>query len=640
MSQSEKTYESRAKQMLADGYSNRVIAATCGISARTVRKLASTLKAKGFKRPDAPVGKLASATSRLETELKKLVRPVAYDVMRNSPQYSQHLGAQIRVLLDRLERGELTDEDRKDVQDAGYVAAEPKPLSTPQPKAAAGTQLGRFMSECLVTRPYNRVKTVDVFKAYTKWCAEKGEEPEARTSQKLTRMLRAEPLEFTMNSKEDLFVVGKAFRNDPAPVTGPREVRMPAAMAAPYGDDTCDKVVEAKSDLDKVLERFKEDAEIQLKALKPSERAFKPTDTEEVSRLKAEIALLRKDNLDTIRKYKQALQGDIGVERLCQAIRENAPRAYETAPMIGLGRRTTEETSPQTAVVLLGDTHVGKVVYPNQTLGFGKYDIQTYLDRLQTLEDTVVSILTEHVVCEIPELYVIMLGDMIDGALNHGNEADQMTTITKQVSIAGHSLAQMIRSWKQYFPKITIVPVCGNHTRMTHQKRVPAKNKNSSFDTMTYELAAALTRDLPGVEWQMSDEPSKLVTINGSVFYVSHGDHLQGGDKALGLPSHSIARQLMNLTQNLASRGSEIPHYYCFGHFHREMTLPHANGKIFVNGGFPGPDEFGMRENFPMVPAEQKLLLVHPKFRVNANWPIFLEHAPEGCSRYDMRGIV
>lgn len=339
-------------------------------------------------------------------------------------------------------------------------------------------------------------------------------------------------------------------------------------------------------------------------------------------------------------KYNKLLQERIETDDAARLVQIMAPQSYKTAASAPIKRsRGKQETSPQAAVLLLGDTHIGKVVDPDQTQNWGNYDIGVFLDRLQLLQDSVLSILVDHVDCEIPELHILMLGDMVDGGLNHGNEADQRYPIGKQTLIGSHALSQFVRNLKPHFPRLVVTPVCGNHGRWPGQKRVPTKNKNSNADGMMYQTMEALLKDIDGLTFDFNDQPSRLVNINGSSFMVTHGDHLRGGDRALGIPSHAIARQVSNLAQQMALREQRPPNYYCFGHFHRDMTIPHINGKIFVNGAFPGLDEYTMSANYPEAPPEQKLLLVHPRHRVTANWPIYLGHAEPNSSRFDMEGI-
>jgi hypothetical protein len=334
------------------------------------------------------------------------------------------------------------------------------------------------------------------------------------------------------------------------------------------------------------------------------------------------------------RKYKSLLGDNTVTTRLVEDIKAMAPVSYSPAPKVPVTRIRKMDTSPQSAVLLFSDTHIGKVCHSDQTLGFGHYNMQAFFDRLQVLEQTTSSILTDHVNCEIDELVVIMMGDMLDGNLPHGSELDQGVTKFGQYYAGGHAIAQMLRNLASHFPKVRIETVVGNHTRNENQKKMPTKNRFSNLDMFLYAYCEALTTDIDNIEWNLNMEPFQYFTVKNSVFFTAHGDHLRGGDRALGIPSHALGRQLSNMCQMLGKRGDPNPDYYCFGHFHREMTLPHAKGKIFINGAFPGADEYAMSQNFTSPDPEQKLLLIHPKHKMTANWPIYLAHAEEGSCDY------
>jgi len=659
------------------------------------------------------------------------------------------------------------------------------------------------------------------------------------------------------------------------------------------------------------------------------------------------------------RKYKSLLGDNTVTLRLVQDIKDMAPMSYKSAAPVKTKSVRGSSTSPQSAVLLFSDTHIGKRCHRDQTLGFGHYDMQAFLDRLQVMERTTAGILTEHVNCEVDELVIIMMGDMLDGNLPHGSELDQHVTKFGQYYAGGHAIAQMLRNLASQFPKVRIETVVGNHcvdtdteiltkrgwlrhdevrttdmclglksdgktacwqpvkevvrekqvdrmvsirnrefdfrgtehhrfyykipghpmlnearwsdikslpihvpsagyvdqelnesvpdadielcawvltdgsinkkrsrvsvrqsedsralerslkqtglsysvstrerestafisgvvlkpvicvdecfyfkaddsrtflartgleqgtipawawnmttsqfrrfldalilgdgtrrgkaatlygkskewlsevqslcvahgvratlspyqsahskqwrlcvvedelvrkvgnqthiettestgeevwcvrtgtenfmcrrngisyftgnTRNENQKKMPTKNRFSNLDMFLYAYCEALTADIDNIEWNLNMEPFQYFTVKNSVFFAAHGDHLRGGDRALGIPSHALGRQLSNMCQMLGKRGDVNPDYYCFGHFHREMTLPHAKGKIFINGAFPGADEYAMSQNFASPDPEQKLLLIHPKHKMTANWPIYLGHAKEGSSAY------
>ena len=336
-----------------------------------------------------------------------------------------------------------------------------------------------------------------------------------------------------------------------------------------------------------------------------------------------------KDQYDALhRKYKQALKDAALTEKLVEEVKEIAPLSYQTAPVVTRPRKRSTGR-PQSAVLLLSDTHIGKVTDEGQTLGFSRYNFNTFLNRLKYVEDSVTSILRDHVNTEVPELVIPILGDMLDGALAHGVEGGLRNTLFTQFYAGGHALAQFLRNLSAHVPKIRIHTVVGNHTRYQNQRRMPTENRFSNFDQFLYAYLEALTSDIKNIEWSLNQQPFQIFQIQGFTFHASHGDHWRGGDKALGIPNHAIGRQISTTTQLFSKHGAQCPHYYVTGHLHRSITLPHALGEVMVNGGFPGLDNYSLAENFNPVDPIQRFFFVHPKYGRSATYDLTLKYAED-----------
>jgi hypothetical protein len=334
------------------------------------------------------------------------------------------------------------------------------------------------------------------------------------------------------------------------------------------------------------------------------------------------------------RKYGKLAEEHSVVDQLVADIKEVAPVSYDPAPRIirDCALRLSKG-KPQSAVLLLSDTHVGLEVRPTQTLGFGNYNFETFLARLKFLESAVLSILRDHTTTEVPELVIPILGDMLDGNLNHSAEAGQVNTLFSQFYGAGHAIAQFLRNVAAHVPKVRCYTVVGNHTRWGTQKKMPTTNRYSNLDSFLYAYLSALTENVKNIEWNLSTQPFSIFEIQGFRFHASHGDHLRGGDKALGIPNHSVGRQISTTTQLFNKHGIAAPHYYLTGHLHRGITLPHAAGEFIINGGFPGLDTYALMENFNPIDPIQRFFLVHPKYGRTAEYPISLKFAVPGDER-------
>lgn len=347
---------------------------------------------------------------------------------------------------------------------------------------------------------------------------------------------------------------------------------------------------------------------------------------------KREMQLGQEDALALQRKYASALKEVALVDRLVRIAKEVAPTSYEVDPP-----KPTKGACPahsaQSAVLLLGDTHIGKVVRPEQTLGFGRYNFDMFCSRLKHLEERVISILKDHTQCKVNQLVVAMLGDMVDGSLSHGAEAAQVATVFAQVYAGAHVLAQFFRNISAHVP-IRIESVVGNHGRWANQKKMPTKNRYSNLDAFLYALVQALLRDIPHIQYELTEEPFRVFDVEGTTIWIGHGDHLRGGDKALGVPIHSIARQLSTTAQMHAQHHRAVPQIYCVGDKHKRIELPHPNGDFIINGAFPGYDEYAHASNFADAGADQKMFLVHPSYGRSATYNLYLSRVKEKKGLY------
>lgn len=331
-------------------------------------------------------------------------------------------------------------------------------------------------------------------------------------------------------------------------------------------------------------------------------------------------------------KYQKALHENSVTQQLVADIVTTAPKSYTASPSV-IKTRTRGAGASQSAVLLFSDTHIGQVVDPLQTLEFGNYNFDVFLARLKYLEESVISIIENHMTVKIDELVIAMLGDMLHGNLQHSVEAGQHVTLFSQYYAGGHAIAQFLRNLAPHVPKIRIKTVVGNHTRWGTQRKMPTDNRFSNLDMFLYALVQALVKDIDNIAWSLDMQPFCLFDVKGFCFKAFHGDHLRGGDKALGIPNHAFGREVSTTSQLFNKHGRIAPHYYIGGHLHRGIQLPHAMGEIIINGGFAGLDGYALTENFNPVDPMQRLLFMHPKYGRTAEYPLSLKFAEVTSNR-------
>jgi len=132
--------------------------------------------------------------------------------------------------------------------------------------------------------------------------------------------------------------------------------------------------------------------------------------------------------------------------------------------------------------ILLGDSHTGQKVKREATHGLGNYSLRVFCERLHHLEQKILTTLESKIGPPIDEAFIIYLGDMIHGVLQHDAEREPTALVVHQLLIAWHVFHQFILSLGQAIPKITVAGVCGNHGRLPHLKKNPIVNQFSNFD--------------------------------------------------------------------------------------------------------------------------------------------------------------
>lgn len=352
-----------------------------------------------------------------------------------------------------------------------------------------------------------------------------------------------------------------------------------------------------------------------------------------VSRHEDELHRLRERNAALEKAYRKAIEGASLVEALARRIEAIAPKSYSP---LGRGRLPARRKSdtPESYVLLLSDTHVGQEVSAEQTLGFGHYNLDVFLDRLAFLEQSVASYVEHHTTSPVDRLVVVMLGDMIHGALEHANEADQVVVLADQWLIAAHAIAQFCRNLASLVPVLEGYGVVGNHARWGTQRKPPTVNRYSNLDWFVYQAVRMLTRDVPNIRWHLDRQPYAVFEVQGWVFHAGHGDHLKGGDRAMGIPAHALARQVNTQTQLFVRGQMRPPAFYLFGDKHRGMQLPHGLGEAIFNGAFPGVDNYTFMNNFSPAEPMQQLIRIHPKYGRTALYSLKLHGAPAGLGRH------
>jgi hypothetical protein len=302
---------------------------------------------------------------------------------------------------------------------------------------------------------------------------------------------------------------------------------------------------------------------------------------------------------------------------------------------------------PEHAVLFISDSHAGRIVKPEETLNFGCYNPFVYCSRLKHLENTVISLLRHNIVNPVERLHLFFLGDLVDGLLEHGAEIEPRIEVADQVLLATCTFFQMIAAISRVVP-VTVRGVVGNHGRVNPKsKKTPTDGTYSNWDFVVMSQLELLSKfsNLDRVTFELDINATQVTDICGYKWMTMHGHELRGGDKALGICSHAMAKQISSSAQRYGARLANgiqrgtiqdlqsvkenlAPDFFVAAHRHFHASAATARGRFVFNGSFFTDDNYALASNFSPDRPHQMFCGVHEDIGRSWLYDIYLDIAP------------
>lgn len=315
-------------------------------------------------------------------------------------------------------------------------------------------------------------------------------------------------------------------------------------------------------------------------------------------------------------KYK-VLTGEQSLgDRMVEVLLKNV----KVLPKVELAWKLPEEgVSKETAVLCLGDFHLGEIVDKEVVCDFGEYNFEIFTQRLKFLAESIKSITIKKLRgYQIKKLLIFGLGDMVSGRI-HDELIENAEDIIFQVLNGAYVTAQFILELAQMFPEVEVVGVLGNHGRLT--KRRYYKRRYLNWDFVFYQF---LSLFLAGNEQVKCSFPKSFFIVKkiyGWNFLIMHGDTIRSW---MGIPWYGIERAMHKLGDLLQSKGVNIQ-YKVIGHFHNTGELDKVPGEIIINGSVIGGTEYSLMALSAFERPTQLLFGVHEEIGTTWRYPLRLD---------------
>lgn len=329
----------------------------------------------------------------------------------------------------------------------------------------------------------------------------------------------------------------------------------------------------------------------------------------------------RKDELKQERKkYKEALGEIEKLRREIGTLRDAQIHTSNFSPI----KIPTPSASKKEAVAFInaGDWHVDEVVDPASVNGLNKFNLDIAKKRANTLWQVSLNLLD---MCRsknnINTLVVPLLGDFMSGWIHE----ELMIYNSMSPNKAMLELFDMLGSGLQFLAdnagvkKIIVVPVCGNHARLTHRPH----NKylqQTSFEWAVYEFLVKhfKAKENKIIHFKLPEGYFNLINIYDRVIRIHHGNNIRYGGGIGGV--HIPLRKAIDKWNSGIKADRDI-----LGHWHTEFW----DEDYLLNGSLIGYSEYSIKIKAPYQRPMQSFFIEHPKYGMTARFPIVLEEKPD-----------
>lgn len=330
----------------------------------------------------------------------------------------------------------------------------------------------------------------------------------------------------------------------------------------------------------------------------------------------AQTAALKKQ-IVSLRRQNKLLLEDLGseadiVQQVQHYLRIDQPYRFQpTIYQPGLKHVS--------AVIMLGDWHIGEVIEANEIEGVNAYDYEIAKRRIfEIVEDFLKWTKTQRAGYVIDELHVFCVADWISGTIHEELLVTNEFPAIIQAVRAGQLLGEVFRIFDANFKKVTAWEIAAdNHGRLT--RKPPMKHRaDDNYSQATYAISNEVALKCKHLQTKLLPGVKAVVPVQGFKFLITHGNDMRGW---MGLPFYAIQRAFGREAIKRMKLRREYDlgfDYLALGHFHVPTIL---ESMVLINGSLCGTTELDHINGRYAKPA-QCAWLVSPKHGY-FNWTEF-----------------
>ena len=218
------------------------------------------------------------------------------------------------------------------------------------------------------------------------------------------------------------------------------------------------------------------------------------------------------------------------------------------------------------ALLTIGDWHAGLVVKPDEVNNYNVYSSEVLEERINTLLEQFVQWTDiQRKGYRINEVYVVGLGDMIDGSIHLENQMFNEMAPPKQATYVGDQIAKLLAGLAEHYPKVKYHGLnTDNHSRLTRKPLYTGRGL-WSWGAVAHAVCEARLANHKKVSVVDCDNIKMELSIRGKEFLFEHGNDLKAWN---GIPYYGIKRLKAQEQMRRAKTKRGPFDYLVMGHWH------------------------------------------------------------------------
>lgn len=238
------------------------------------------------------------------------------------------------------------------------------------------------------------------------------------------------------------------------------------------------------------------------------------------------------------------------------------------------------------ACALICDTHYGAVQQASEIEGFGEYSPELCEKRcMKFAHDTNNWVKSQRSAYNIPNLHVLVVGDLCSGDIHHELQVTNAFPVPQQVIGAARLLASQLDTFSQNFDKVIVEFITeDNHGRLTKKPQAKEAGINS-YNYLIGEFAKIMTKNLSNITFNIYPQLEAVVKVENRSYLLMHGHGIRGW---MGIPYYSVERKASKEAMKRMNVPGKRFDKIIMGHFHHPISHPN----YWIGGSTQGTDAY------------------------------------------------